>query len=252
MKKLLPLLLLLISVSAFSQKVKVKKGIASVDKVPYLQMDIKKKLFAGVKIATFKSLDGQPLVEFNSYSQLTNFGSPYGWQSFEFVGTGITLEVDQMVVQNVKKPLIQFLYNNKLIIDGKVNEEALAKMKEQYPEPLTEQYKKKEVEEKEMSLLLNKVPERNMKGTVKVKGDEIYQAGVLIGYWETFRPEGDYYDKVRILNPDKIQAAVLLSGGKLKTAREGLKHDLAEFVTTNQDPERIRQMAVFLMKNGYL
>lgn len=269
MKNFLPLLFLLVSFAAFSQKkakIKIKKGLVTVNKVPFAKMDVQKKLLSEVHKSTISSLDDEPLIhtEYEVVHFKTKKAAQFNRWTFPQTNDVIEIPIEDLI--NLKKRMIKFILNNDLISDGKINSDALAKLKETYSESLTEKYEKEKAEDLAMFEKLNTIPERNMKAVINLKGDEVHHGGVLIGFWESHKsPYGGGFS-FNFYNSDKILAAThapeppnnltsgVLNFPKLFTVRDKENHDLSKWLGKGKSKVDKQALNIirFMVKNGYL
>ena len=249
MKKILLLIFLSAMVLVgYSQKVKIKKGMVSVDKAPFAQLEINKKNIFGIQDATIKSLDGKPILNVKNKYLETNFEGFYRWIALNFE-SGEEVHIPYAELHPTKKPIIKFLYNNEIITDGAMNAEAVQRLKEKYAENLADTFAAKIEEEKGMIEKLKILPERDTRKKVIVSLNRISQAGVSIGLWKW---EGEEFaSRIIILNMDSIPAGIM-EGTALRTIKDGVKHTSYGYVESSEVNVIVRNAAAFMASKGYL
>ena len=210
MKNLLPLLLLLVSFAAFSQKkakIKIKKGIVTVNKVPFAKMDIEKKFITEVHKSTISSLEDEPLIHTELITTDFKTRKKYTYSKWTFPQTNDVVELSDKDLVSIKKRIIKKILEHELFEDGKINSDALNKFKEAYSVSLTEKYEAEKADDLAMFEKLSIVPERDKKAKITVGEKGIYQDKVLLGYWKAVDAPFGAGKSIQIYNPDMVLVA---------------------------------------------
>lgn len=126
------LMICLLSGAAFSQKVKIKDEIASVDGVPYVQWKTE-AMASEISVYPIDSEEEVIFMKYLSYSDPSkiNNANPKGmvrWMELNFLGLELKCEIDS----RSQKGLVKFLYDNKIFVDGALNEENVKKVIQKY------------------------------------------------------------------------------------------------------------------------
>lgn len=195
---------------AFGQNVKIKKGKASVNKVPYCIIDIDRKIASSY---TIKTLDGTELF-FVKRAYVTSVDS---WSRTYFVvtrldGTEEKFEID--FAYKMKDFLVKSFYNNGVIKDNAINEDGFKKFKLKYKGDFKAQYEaeaERVAQSKPDVVVVQgegseaetaELTERDRTGQIFIMGKTIKQSSVVIGKYEksTDAREGSIYDNYKIYN----------------------------------------------------
>jgi hypothetical protein len=112
----------------FAQKIKIKNDIATVDGVPYIQM-VKQSI--GFVLSPLNSEEEDVFVQWMNYKDPNNISksNPEGyvrWVEFNFLGLDLKCEIGSQT----KKSLIKIILENKLYVNGQLNEENVRKFVE--------------------------------------------------------------------------------------------------------------------------
>lgn len=124
MHKLLMVIgLLTFSMSSFSQKVKIKDDVATVDGVPFLKCDYTLSENSITISALNTDVDEiyATYLDYNDPNK-TSSGNPNGtvsWIELNFLTLGLKCEVDNQT----QKMLIRFIVKHKLYVDGLLNKD---------------------------------------------------------------------------------------------------------------------------------
>ena len=127
----LSLFFLFLTFSAFSQKVKIKDEIATVDGEDYLQL----KRNRGTEVSIFE-LDSTKEVLFARYMSYTDFSlvtrsNPEGkvrWLELKFLTLNLVCEVPSMS----QKGLVKLLHENNIFVDGVLNDDNVQTLIQKY------------------------------------------------------------------------------------------------------------------------
>lgn len=125
MKKLLPLVLLsFLSITTYSQKIKIEDNVATVDGKPYLNWKSNGVFDPNTSISALDSQKDEIFVTYVSYKDPNRVttGNPEGnvsWLELNFLAFGKKCEIDN----KTQKGLVKFVIENKLYVDGALNEE---------------------------------------------------------------------------------------------------------------------------------
>ena len=125
MKNTLSILILLFSIFGFSQKIKVKNDIAYVDNKEYVIMTIDKSLKDNLYI---KSLDGNILFYLKHSSFFDHRKDPKFSQyenCYEVMSPNLQETYFEVLGYKDFKTFLQLIYNENVIVDGKINFENL-------------------------------------------------------------------------------------------------------------------------------
>ncbi len=130
-RALLSLFFLFLTFSSFSQKVKIKDEIATVDGEDYLQL----KRNRGTEVSIFE-LDSTKEVLFARYMSYTDFSlvtrsNPEGkvrWLELKFLTLNLVCEVPSMS----QKGLVKLLHENNIFVDGVLNDDNVQTLIQKY------------------------------------------------------------------------------------------------------------------------
>ena len=123
-KLLMVIGLLTFSISSFSQKVKIKDEIATVDGTPTLKVVTASAFDNTITISGLSSTQDEIFATYLDYEDpnKVSASNPEGkvrWIELNFLTSGVKCEISSQG----KKGLVKFIVNNKLYVDGVLNED---------------------------------------------------------------------------------------------------------------------------------
>ena len=245
-----------------AQKVKIKKKIVSIDKVPYCKTSCGGAFTQDCKI---QNLDGETLVSMILHDYQTGEAKNNIYEII-FIGTDYIAQKDASF--SFTKKLMREFYKYEVIKDGKLNEAGVQKFVKEYSEDLKGKYQgrenkylgksavKKPFDDKK--IIQHDLIERNRSANIMVLGEEIQQDFKIIGQ----------YEMETSMDGTTIQQTFTFSlpdGTLLATAtmEEFSKNGACQIVTTKDNKEhsvsikskdkmaKTKEIAKFLVKRLY-